>query len=140
MKNAQFKLPVLAIVKKGNQVLLIQRHNPENPYSHAKWAFPGGGIEFGEHPVDTVIRETLEETGRTINPLSDNMFIENHVFEDVKVHVVAICYPAKYISGEINFSNEPGIMSAKWFNIKDIDYTKCLPKTKEILKRALKNF
>lgn len=27
------------------------------------WTLPGGGIEFGEHPTDAVIREVREETG-----------------------------------------------------------------------------
>ena len=27
------------------------------------WFLPGGGVEFGEHPADAVVRETLEETG-----------------------------------------------------------------------------
>src|SRR6266576_788909 len=27
------------------------------------WTLPGGGVEFGEHPDATVIRELAEETG-----------------------------------------------------------------------------
>jgi 8-oxo-dGTP pyrophosphatase MutT (NUDIX family) len=30
------------------------------------WKFPGGKMEMGEDPFDTVIRETWEETGLTI--------------------------------------------------------------------------
>lgn len=139
MKEDQFKLPVLAIIiNDAKQVLLIQRHNPEHVYSHEKWAFPGGGIEFGEHPVDTVIRETMEETGIVINPLSDALFVENHVFEDERIHVVCLCYPAKYISGEIKIDKSE-VKDAKWNNIEDIDYSICMPKTKEILEKALKH-
>lgn len=28
-----------------------------------RWTLPGGGVEFGEHPRDAVLREVLEETG-----------------------------------------------------------------------------
>lgn len=28
-----------------------------------RWTLPGGGIEFGEHPRDAVVREVYEETG-----------------------------------------------------------------------------
>jgi 8-oxo-dGTP diphosphatase len=28
-----------------------------------RWTLPGGGVEFGEHPRDAVIREVYEETG-----------------------------------------------------------------------------
>lgn len=34
-----------------------------------KWAFPGGHVEEGENPVDTAVRETLEETGLVVRPL-----------------------------------------------------------------------
>jgi 8-oxo-dGTP diphosphatase len=30
-----------------------------------QWTLPGGGIDFGEHPADGVIRELQEETGLT---------------------------------------------------------------------------
>jgi 8-oxo-dGTP diphosphatase len=28
-----------------------------------KWMLPGGGVEHGEHPEETVVRELREETG-----------------------------------------------------------------------------
>ena len=28
-----------------------------------RWTLPGGGIDFGEHPRDAVVREVYEETG-----------------------------------------------------------------------------
>lgn len=39
----------------------------------ARWLLPGGGVEHGEHPEQTVIREAREETGLRINvgPLRD---------------------------------------------------------------------
>ena len=32
------------------------------------WTLPGGGIEFGEHPDDAVVREVHEETGLELRP------------------------------------------------------------------------
>src|SRR5688572_33447954 len=39
--------------------LLLLRHG----YDGLRWGPPGGRMEPGEDPLDTVVRETLEETG-----------------------------------------------------------------------------
>lgn len=140
MKKTKFHLPVLGIIiNDKRQVLLIQRYNPKNRYSHLKWAFPGGGIEFGEHPNETLIREVREEVGVEIDPVEDALFVENHVFEKNFVHVLCLCYPAHFKSGKIDTSKDDSTKDAKWFNIEEINYSKCLPKTKDILEKALKH-
>ncbi|MFI6944374.1 NUDIX hydrolase [Streptomyces sp. NPDC050418] len=35
-----------------------------------RWTLPGGGMEHGEDPYDTVIREAEEETGYTVRPVT----------------------------------------------------------------------
>ncbi len=45
------------------RVLWIHRRD------NGSWGLPGGGIEFGETPAVAVVRETLEETGFTVEVL-----------------------------------------------------------------------
>ncbi|MGE5041592.1 MAG: NUDIX hydrolase [Candidatus Levyibacteriota bacterium] len=133
-----FHLPVIAVVKnRKGQVLLIQRNNPKSTHSHLKWALPGGGIEFGEHPTETVVREVREETGIEITVKADALFIENHVFEDHGIHVLCLCYPAYYKSGIVDTSKDKGTRQAKWFYPDEVDFKNYLPKTKEIVERGL---
>ena len=33
-----------------------------------RWTLPGGGLEFGEHPEETLAREVEEETGLIVRP------------------------------------------------------------------------
>ena len=58
-------LTVDAVVIKGGKILLVRRKN--NPFKGC-YALPGGYVEKSESVKDALIRETMEETGLTINP------------------------------------------------------------------------
>ena len=47
----------------AGRVLLTRLTYPEIKAGH--WTLPGGGIDFGEAPVEAVLRELTEETGLT---------------------------------------------------------------------------
>lgn len=49
----------VVVVNEAGELLLIHRSDNDN------WALPGGAMDLGESPVDTAVRETLEETGIT---------------------------------------------------------------------------
>jgi 8-oxo-dGTP pyrophosphatase MutT (NUDIX family) len=43
--------------------LMEELHNQKNPENIGKRRFPGGGIEDGESPTETAVRELYEELG-----------------------------------------------------------------------------
>ena len=47
----------------AGRILLARLTYPEIKAGH--WTLPGGGIDFGEAPVEAVLRELTEETGLT---------------------------------------------------------------------------
>jgi 8-oxo-dGTP diphosphatase len=53
-----------ALVDPDGRVLIAQR--PEGKPMAGLWEFPGGKIENGETPEDTIIRELAEELGVTV--------------------------------------------------------------------------
>ncbi len=63
----QIFVALALIINKNDEVLLAQRHDPKNHGMHGKWEFPGGKVEFGEHPEDTVVREAAEEVDLQIS-------------------------------------------------------------------------
>ncbi|SDS58302.1 ADP-ribose pyrophosphatase YjhB, NUDIX family [Nocardioides scoriae] len=74
--------------------LLLSRLAPylsESP----RWTLPGGGIDFGEHPRDAVVREVHEETGLDVT-VSDEAWIDSArrhaTVSDTDMHSVRIVY------------------------------------------------
>ena len=87
----EYRNPALAVdaaVRRGDEVLLIQRGN--EPWKGA-WALPGGFVDYGEDPTDAVLRELEEETGLKgeIVRLLDAKGDPNR---DPRKHIVSIVY------------------------------------------------
>jgi len=55
------RVAAYAVIIRDDQVLLSRLAAYLAPTE--RWTLPGGGIEFGEHPRDAVVREVHEETG-----------------------------------------------------------------------------
>jgi ADP-ribose pyrophosphatase YjhB (NUDIX family) len=49
--------------------VLVARIAPGYP-GEGRWTLPGGGVEWGEHPDDALVREVHEETGLAVTEFS----------------------------------------------------------------------
>lgn len=59
-------------IKRGEKVM-IARRLPED-FLGGYWELPGGGVDEGEDPLESVIRETREETGLQVTRVSNVFF------------------------------------------------------------------
>lgn len=70
--------------------------------------FPGGGMEFGEGPADTVVREFYEETGLRIHVV-DHIYT-THFFQlsafDPRDQIISIYYLVDFVEAPPSFANE----------------------------------
>src|ERR1051325_7634927 len=70
-----------ALLDGDGRVLIAQR--PEGKTMAGVWEFPGGKIEPGERPEETVIREMHEELGVAIKEACLAPFVfASHTYED----------------------------------------------------------
>jgi len=75
-KDPQARQRAAAIILRQGKLLLIRRWNARRGNY---FAFPGGGVEEGETPEATVVRELMEEGGVTITV--DRLFAKSFVSE-----------------------------------------------------------
>lgn len=58
---------VRVVVTDGSHVLMLRDSDPGVPGLHW-WITPGGGVDPGETPLQTAVRELAEETGLQVEP------------------------------------------------------------------------
>ncbi|MFC0526255.1 NUDIX hydrolase [Phytohabitans kaempferiae] len=93
------------VLDEDGRVLLIRRSD------NGLWALPGGAQDIGESIAQTVVRETYEETGITVEVAGIvGIYSDpNHViaYSDGEVRQqFSICFRARYHSGEPTRSSE----------------------------------
>jgi 8-oxo-dGTP diphosphatase len=70
----------VALIDLDNRILLAQR--PEGKPMAGLWEFPGGKVEPGERPEETLIRELREELGITVKePCLAPLTFASHAYE-----------------------------------------------------------
>jgi ADP-ribose pyrophosphatase YjhB (NUDIX family) len=112
------------VLDEQRRILLIQRTD------NGLWALPGGAQEFGEYIAETAVRETLEETGVTVE-VTDIIGVytnPNHLieFSDGEVRQqFSICFRARYVSGEPTTSDESS--NVRWVSRSELDVLKIHP-------------
>lgn len=126
---------VRAIVIKDDQILVMKR----NKFGHKYMCLVGGGIDVGEQPLQSLVREVREESSLEIaNPRL--VFVE----QSGDPYGTQYIYLCDYVSGEPELSansveaaiNKDGqnLYETAWFPLKDL---KSSPFLSETLKQAI---
>lgn len=86
--------------------------------------FPGGGLEFGEGPVDCVVREFREETGQEVSVIehfyTTGFYIHSQI--NPEFQVVAVYYRVSCATTEqIVIGKQTDNITLKWVSLFALD-------------------
>ena len=117
MTDGRVRLGAYAFVVNGGDLLLAQVRDD------GSWMLPGGGLDWGEDPVDGMRRELYEETG--LNGTAVGLLgIESAIWRirgPDPIHSLRIVY-------EVEAAGEPAVIDvdgstcdARWVPLKDLE-------------------
>ncbi len=120
------------------EFLLLKRYDPEQ--DRVDFRLIKGGVEEGEKPEETIIREINEETGLVdlflLNELQNYSYQVGEVLHEVKVFLVE---NTKFNEIKVDSTNEGGfaIESADWFSSQESQKLLHFEEEKCLIKKAL---
>ena len=120
MKEQLTRIAAYGLVTHENKMLLC-RISKELPRWQGQWTLPGGGLDFGEHPEDAVVREIEEETGLWVSVRSVATVDSKHDDSGIRdFHAIRIIYQAAYEGGELRFEVSGTTDYCKWCSQDDL--------------------
>ncbi len=107
-----------AVVVDGDRALVVRRAT--EPLK-GEWSVPGGMLELGEKLKDGVVREVLEETGLTVEPV-EVLDVFDSIFTDpdgrTRYHYVLIDYLCRVVSGTPAAATD--VSDVRWIRETDL--------------------
>lgn len=108
----------VVVVDDAGRLLMIRRTDNDN------WAVPGGAIDLGESMIDAAVRETIEETGITVQVtglvgiFTDPKHLIHYTSNDEVRQEFSIVLTARPVAGEPTPSSETS--EVHWIEPDDV--------------------
>jgi 8-oxo-dGTP diphosphatase len=134
-------LGVYGVLISDNKILLIKKS--KGPHK-GKWDLPGGSIEFGEEPYETLKREFYEETGiteleGTIRTAKSYTIIYPYKEDQLEeLHHIGIIYDVNLIRHDFILKTDgdgQDSSGARWIGLEEMPNIEVTPFVREILGR-----
>lgn len=120
----QVKVGVKCVVTNNAREVLLLRRNSQISWMTRKggWDFPGGALDQGEQPSETVVGEINEETGLKINDV--HLVSAQTLVNNNQESVLILVYFAYSTSANIILSMEHDAYT--WVTVTKIKHINCL--------------
>lgn len=118
----RFGIATKAIIFNNKKQIFLLKKSEKDEVNPNTFDIPGGRIIFGEMPEETLIRETKEETGFHIIPIT---ILDVWTFTKDNFQLVGISYLCELIGGEFKLSEEH--VDGFWISYNDVITQKDFP-------------
>ncbi len=113
------RIAAYGIARDGDLVLLSRLSRSAH---QGRWTLPGGGLDFGERPVDAVVREVHEETGLSVR-VEELLDADAEVYRDSarEAHAVRFVYRVTVLGGTLGVVEVDGSTDdARWWPMSEL--------------------
>jgi 8-oxo-dGTP diphosphatase len=124
------RLAAYAWVERGDAVLLCRIAGPD--VAAGQWTLPGGGLDFGEDPVDGVLRELREETG-LLGAVGELLGVRSAILEPEmtkrgdRLHVVGVLYRVDVVEADLVMEVDGSTDLAAWIPFTELGSLPAVP-------------
>ena len=113
------RLGAYAVILDPDSRILLVRLAADEVEAGA-WTLPGGGVEFGEHPDDAVLREVAEETGLSaridgILGIFSQVYARSRAANGADLHFIGFLYRVTPTGGGLRDEVDGSSDAARWF-------------------------
>lgn len=125
------RIAAYAVCMDPTSRVLLVRHSPMSGTPGA-WSLPGGAVDHGEHPSDTVVRETAAETGLSVavGPLRDVLADARAVpHRGITLHTDRLIYDVTLRGGNLLARTGQPTDLAGWYTLAEAKTLRLRPFT-----------
>ncbi|MGA4848879.1 NUDIX hydrolase [Streptomyces sp. G5(2025)] len=121
--HKELRVAAYAVCVRDGQVLLARWVAGDGS---KRWTLPGGGMDHGEDPYDTVIREADEETGYVVEPVTllgvDSLRrrYPRRLGAVADFHGLRILYEGRVTGGELRHETDGSTDLAAWHPLESV--------------------
>lgn len=129
ISRRQTRVGAYAICVNEARILLSRIAPGATVASDGMWTLPGGGVEFGEHPRDAVIRELREETGLIgdARELAEVDSWSGHFTHPddgpTDFHAIRVLYWVRIVDGQLRDEVGGSTDACAWFSAEQLEGT-----------------
>jgi ADP-ribose pyrophosphatase YjhB (NUDIX family) len=114
------RIAAYGVVRDDEERLLLARAAPPLTL-RGRWFLPGGGVQHGESPSDSLRREIAEESGLTIvpGPLLDVLSDVRTIPDGTSLHTVRLIYEVSSWHGSLRPEVDGTTDAVAWFTLDE---------------------